>query len=85
MQGESQGTEGRCGGGVIACVPKPCPNLGHGSHTQCERPVRCRPRAWFFGRTAGFIVAVLSAVGLLVVAERAGLGEAPDRKRLGHG
>jgi uncharacterized membrane protein YeaQ/YmgE (transglycosylase-associated protein family) len=33
----------------------------------------------------GFIVAVLSAVGLLVVAERAGLGEAPDRKRLGHG
>jgi uncharacterized membrane protein YeaQ/YmgE (transglycosylase-associated protein family) len=33
----------------------------------------------------GFVVAVLSAVGLLVVAERAGLGEAPDRKRLGHG
>ena len=31
----------------------------------------------------GFIVAVLSALGLLVVAERAGLGEAPDRKRLG--
>jgi uncharacterized membrane protein YeaQ/YmgE (transglycosylase-associated protein family) len=31
----------------------------------------------------GFIVAVLSAVGLLIVAERAGLGEAPDRKRLG--
>jgi uncharacterized membrane protein YeaQ/YmgE (transglycosylase-associated protein family) len=31
----------------------------------------------------GFIVAVLSAVALLVVAERAGLGEAPDRKRLG--
>jgi uncharacterized membrane protein YeaQ/YmgE (transglycosylase-associated protein family) len=31
----------------------------------------------------GFIVAVLSAVGLLMVAERAGLGEAPDRKRLG--
>jgi uncharacterized membrane protein YeaQ/YmgE (transglycosylase-associated protein family) len=32
----------------------------------------------------GFIVAVLSAVGLLAVAERAGLGQAPDRKRLGH-
>jgi uncharacterized membrane protein YeaQ/YmgE (transglycosylase-associated protein family) len=31
----------------------------------------------------GFIVAVLSAVGLLAVAERAGLGRAPDRKRLG--
>ena len=33
----------------------------------------------------GFCVAVLSSVALLVVAERAGLGEAPDRKRLGHG
>jgi uncharacterized membrane protein YeaQ/YmgE (transglycosylase-associated protein family) len=33
----------------------------------------------------GFIVAVFCSVGLLVVAERAGLGEAPDRKRLGHG
>ena len=31
----------------------------------------------------GFIVAVLSAVALLTVAERAGLGEGPDRKRLG--
>jgi uncharacterized membrane protein YeaQ/YmgE (transglycosylase-associated protein family) len=31
----------------------------------------------------GFIVAVLSALGLLVVAERAGLGQPPDRKRLG--
>jgi uncharacterized membrane protein YeaQ/YmgE (transglycosylase-associated protein family) len=31
----------------------------------------------------GFIVAVLASVGLLVVAERAGLGEGPDRKRLG--
>jgi uncharacterized membrane protein YeaQ/YmgE (transglycosylase-associated protein family) len=31
----------------------------------------------------GFIVAVLSAVGLLAVAERAGLGRPPDRKRLG--
>jgi hypothetical protein len=33
----------------------------------------------------GFIVAVVSAVGLLAVAESAGLGEGPDRKRLGHG
>jgi uncharacterized membrane protein YeaQ/YmgE (transglycosylase-associated protein family) len=33
----------------------------------------------------GFTVAVLSAVALLAVAERAGLGEGPDRKRLGHG
>jgi uncharacterized membrane protein YeaQ/YmgE (transglycosylase-associated protein family) len=33
----------------------------------------------------GFTVAVLSSVALLVVAERAGLGEGPDRKRLGHG
>ena len=31
----------------------------------------------------GFAVAVLSAIGLLVAAERAGLGQAPDRKRLG--
>jgi uncharacterized membrane protein YeaQ/YmgE (transglycosylase-associated protein family) len=31
----------------------------------------------------GFIVAVLSAVALLAVAERAGLGRPPDRKRLG--
>jgi uncharacterized membrane protein YeaQ/YmgE (transglycosylase-associated protein family) len=31
----------------------------------------------------GLIVAVLSAVGLLAVAERAGLGQTPDRKRLG--
>jgi uncharacterized membrane protein YeaQ/YmgE (transglycosylase-associated protein family) len=33
----------------------------------------------------GFIVAVACAVGLLAVAERAGLGQRPDRKRLGHG
>jgi uncharacterized membrane protein YeaQ/YmgE (transglycosylase-associated protein family) len=32
----------------------------------------------------GFSVAVASAVALLAVAERAGLGESPDRKRLGH-
>jgi uncharacterized membrane protein YeaQ/YmgE (transglycosylase-associated protein family) len=31
----------------------------------------------------GFIVAVLSSVGLLAVAERAGLGQPPERKRLG--
>jgi uncharacterized membrane protein YeaQ/YmgE (transglycosylase-associated protein family) len=31
----------------------------------------------------GFIAAVLSSVALLVVAERAGLGQPPDRKRLG--
>ena len=31
----------------------------------------------------GFIVAVLSSIALLTVAERAGLGESPDRKRLG--
>ena len=30
----------------------------------------------------GFIVAVLSAVVLLAVAERAGLGAGPDRRRL---
>ena len=33
----------------------------------------------------GFCVAVLSSVALLVVAERAGLGQREDRKRLGHG
>ena len=33
----------------------------------------------------GFIVAVLSSVALLAVAERAGLGQGSDRKRLGHG
>ena len=32
----------------------------------------------------GFIVAVLCSVALLAAAERAGLGEGPDRKRLGH-
>jgi uncharacterized membrane protein YeaQ/YmgE (transglycosylase-associated protein family) len=31
----------------------------------------------------GFLVAVVSAVALLAVAERAGLGRPPDRKRLG--
>jgi uncharacterized membrane protein YeaQ/YmgE (transglycosylase-associated protein family) len=31
----------------------------------------------------GFVVAVLCAVALLTVAERAGLGQPPDRKRLG--
>lgn len=31
----------------------------------------------------GFVAAVAASVGLLVVAERAGLGEGPDRKRLG--
>ena len=31
----------------------------------------------------GFVVAVVSAVALLAVAERAGLGRPPDRKRLG--
>ena len=33
----------------------------------------------------GFIVAVLSAIGLLAAAERSGLGQGSDRKRLGHG
>lgn len=33
----------------------------------------------------GFIAAVVASVGLLVVAERAGLGQGTDRKRLGHG
>jgi uncharacterized membrane protein YeaQ/YmgE (transglycosylase-associated protein family) len=33
----------------------------------------------------GFIVAVFSAVGLLAIAERAGLGRGEDRKRLGRG
>jgi uncharacterized membrane protein YeaQ/YmgE (transglycosylase-associated protein family) len=32
----------------------------------------------------GFCVAVLSSVALLVVAERAGLGQGEERKRLGH-
>jgi uncharacterized membrane protein YeaQ/YmgE (transglycosylase-associated protein family) len=32
----------------------------------------------------GFCVAVASSVALLVVAERAGLGQPPERKRLGH-
>jgi uncharacterized membrane protein YeaQ/YmgE (transglycosylase-associated protein family) len=31
----------------------------------------------------GFVVAVVSAVALLAVGERAGLGRPPDRKRLG--
>jgi uncharacterized membrane protein YeaQ/YmgE (transglycosylase-associated protein family) len=33
----------------------------------------------------GFIVAVVAAIGLLTVAERAGLGQEPDRKRLSRG
>jgi uncharacterized membrane protein YeaQ/YmgE (transglycosylase-associated protein family) len=33
----------------------------------------------------GFCVAVASSVALLVVAERAGLGQGEERKRLGHG
>jgi uncharacterized membrane protein YeaQ/YmgE (transglycosylase-associated protein family) len=33
----------------------------------------------------GFIVAVLASVGLLAVAERAGLGQGGDRKRLTSG
>jgi uncharacterized membrane protein YeaQ/YmgE (transglycosylase-associated protein family) len=33
----------------------------------------------------GFCVAVVSSVALLTVAERAGLGQGEDRKRLGHG
>ena len=33
----------------------------------------------------GFVVAVLASVGLLAVAERAGLGESPYRKRLSRG
>ena len=32
----------------------------------------------------GFIVAVLCSIALLAGAERAGLGQGPDRKRLGH-
>ena len=32
----------------------------------------------------GFIVAVLCSIALLAAAERAGLGEGGDRKRLGH-
>jgi len=31
----------------------------------------------------GFVLAVLSAIALLTVGERAGLGQEPDRKRLG--
>ena len=33
----------------------------------------------------GFIVAVFASIGLLAVAERAGLGQSPDRKRLSRG
>ena len=33
----------------------------------------------------GFIVAVVAAVALLSVAERAGIGAGPDRRHLGHG
>jgi len=33
----------------------------------------------------GFIVAVFSSVALLVVAERSGLGQGDDKKRLGQG
>jgi uncharacterized membrane protein YeaQ/YmgE (transglycosylase-associated protein family) len=33
----------------------------------------------------GFIVAVIAAIGLLSIAERAGLGEGHDRRRLRHG
>src|SRR5918992_222292 len=32
----------------------------------------------------GFIAAVVASVGLLAVAERAGLGQPPERKQLGH-
>ena len=32
----------------------------------------------------GFILAVLCSVALLAAAERGGLGQGPDRKRLGH-
>ena len=32
----------------------------------------------------GFCVAVVSSIALLVVAERAGLGQGEERKRLGH-
>ena len=32
----------------------------------------------------GFIVAVLCSIALLAAAERAGLGQGGDRKRLGH-
>jgi uncharacterized membrane protein YeaQ/YmgE (transglycosylase-associated protein family) len=31
----------------------------------------------------GFVVAVLSSIALLTIAERGGLGRGPDRKRLG--
>lgn len=33
----------------------------------------------------GFIVAVIAAIGLLSIAERAGLGEGHDRRHLRHG
>ena len=32
----------------------------------------------------GFVAAVIASIGLLVVAERAGLGQPPERKRLEH-
>jgi uncharacterized membrane protein YeaQ/YmgE (transglycosylase-associated protein family) len=32
----------------------------------------------------GFIVAVVCSIALLAAAERGGLGQGPDRKRLGH-
>lgn len=32
----------------------------------------------------GFVAAVVAAVALLAVAERAGLGQSPERKRLEH-
>ena len=32
----------------------------------------------------GFIVAVLAAIGLLAIAERVGLGEGTQQRRLGH-
>jgi uncharacterized membrane protein YeaQ/YmgE (transglycosylase-associated protein family) len=32
----------------------------------------------------GFVVAVLCSIALLATAERAGLGQGSDRKRLGH-
>jgi uncharacterized membrane protein YeaQ/YmgE (transglycosylase-associated protein family) len=32
----------------------------------------------------GFVVAVLASIGLLAGAERAGLGQGEERKRLGH-
>lgn len=32
----------------------------------------------------GFVVAVIAAIGLLAIAERTGLGEGTQRRRLGH-